>query len=139
LLGSMGNLSGTRYPPKSMWTLAMPHRVTSHKSSVVKPVGPVAVRWQDVSPQRGSTRAISKQTTRTQGEMVTWLHTTDKSHRGPSHPTPFPLWPCAHLRTDPRVSFLSMTWGHVYGGSLLHADSGVCDLLDHVALMAPTS
>jgi hypothetical protein len=37
---SMGNSSGTRYPPQSMWSSAMPHRETSHKSSVVNPIGP---------------------------------------------------------------------------------------------------
>jgi hypothetical protein len=39
-LGSMGNLSGTRYPPQSMWTLAVPHRETSYKLSVARPIGP---------------------------------------------------------------------------------------------------
>ena len=37
---STGNSSGTRYPPQSMWSSAVPHQETSHKSSAIKPIGP---------------------------------------------------------------------------------------------------
>ena len=50
--------------------------------------------------------------------MVVWLRTTDKSRRGPSHPTLSLLWPRAHLRAGLGVYFLIATRGHVYGGSL---------------------
>ena len=49
------------------------------------------------------------------------------------------LWPRALLRAAPREVFLSTTRCHVCGGSLLHADLGVCDLLDHVALRMSTN
>ena len=44
------------------------------------------------------------------------------------------LWTRALLRAGLREVFLSTTWGHVHGGSLLLADLGVRDLLDRVAL-----
>jgi hypothetical protein len=39
-LGSMGNSCRTQYPPQSTWSSVVPRRETSHKSMVVKPVGP---------------------------------------------------------------------------------------------------
>jgi len=39
-LGLMGNPSGTRYHPQSTWSSAGRHRETSHKTSVVNPIGP---------------------------------------------------------------------------------------------------
>jgi hypothetical protein len=55
-LGSMGNSSGTRYPPQSMWSLVVPHRETSHKSSAIKPFSPQpSPEWSEgkMPPPRG--------------------------------------------------------------------------------------
>ena len=139
--GSMGNSSGTRYPLQSKWSSAVPHRETSHKSSAVNPIGPQPPpqRLEGKMPHPeevnlGDFEADDSNTER-DGRVATH-HQLEP--QGPISSLPLSLlWPRALLRAGPREVFLSTTRGHVCVGSPLHTDLGACDLLDHVALMAP--
>jgi hypothetical protein len=84
LVGSMGNLCGTRYPSQSTWSLAMPHRETSHKSSTVKPIGPrPPPQWPEgkMPPPKGGQpgRLQSRRLRQREREMVSPRHRVPSS------------------------------------------------------------
>jgi hypothetical protein len=117
-LGSMGNLSGTRYPSQSAWSLAVPHRETSHKSHW-SPTASAAARGQDASPPEGVNPGDFKADDSNTGRdgCVALHHRLEP--RGAIFSLPLSLWwPRALLRASLREVFLSTTWGHGCGGSL---------------------
>ena len=78
--GSMGNSSGTRYPPQSTWSSAVPHvrRPINHRPSI--PLVPNLLRSGQRArclPPEGVNLGDFERTTRTQEEMVMWLCTID--------------------------------------------------------------
>jgi hypothetical protein len=100
--GSMGNSSGTRYPPQSTWSSVMPHRETSHKSSAVKPIGPQLPRQRPKGKMPPLEGVNPGNFEADDSNIERWLCGSAPLIRATgAHllPTPIPLWPQALLRT----------------------------------------
>ena len=119
--GSMGNLSGTRYPPQSMWSSAMSHvrRLVNHRASITSVPNRLrsGQRARCLPPEGvnpGDFKADDSNTKR--DGRVAPHHRLEP--QGPISSLPLSLlWPQALLRTSQRVGSLSLTWGHGRGGS----------------------
>jgi hypothetical protein len=120
--GSIGNSSGTQYPPRSTWRLVVPHvrHPINHRSSI--PLVPNRLcsgqRARCLSPEGVNPGDFKANDSNIGRDGHVALHNLLEPW-GPISSLPLSLlWPQALLRAGPRVSYLSTTWGCNYGGLL---------------------